>query len=62
MDAERLREGLDELLKSVDYVVCAAQFPQASALFCLEFMYCKKCYILGLSHQLCFLYVEMNWI
>ncbi|XP_058749311.1 uncharacterized protein LOC131622300 isoform X3 [Vicia villosa] len=29
MDAERLREGLDELLKVTDYVVCAAQFPQA---------------------------------
>lgn len=29
MDAERLREGLDDLLKVVDYVVCAAQFPQA---------------------------------
>ncbi|XP_057438478.1 uncharacterized protein LOC130730477 isoform X2 [Lotus japonicus] len=28
MDAEKLREGLDELLKFVDYVVCAAQFPQ----------------------------------
>ncbi|KAK7284189.1 hypothetical protein RJT34_18930 [Clitoria ternatea] len=29
MDAERLREGLDDLLKLSDYVVCAAQFPQA---------------------------------
>ncbi|XP_027352019.1 ribokinase-like [Abrus precatorius] len=29
MDAERLREGLDDLLKLADYVVCAAQFPQA---------------------------------
>ncbi|CAI8614436.1 unnamed protein product [Vicia faba] len=28
VDAERLREGLDDLLKVVDYVVCAAQFPQ----------------------------------
>lgn len=35
MDAERLREGLDDLLKVVDYVVCAAQFPQASSLFSL---------------------------
>ncbi|WVZ06201.1 hypothetical protein V8G54_019547 [Vigna mungo] len=29
MDAERLREGLDDILKLADYVVCAAQFPQA---------------------------------
>lgn len=36
MDAERLREGLDDLLKVVDYVVCAAQFPQASSPFSLE--------------------------
>ncbi|CAJ1898212.1 unnamed protein product [Sphenostylis stenocarpa] len=28
MDAERLREGLDDLLKLSDYVVCSAQFPQ----------------------------------
>ncbi|CAJ2632828.1 unnamed protein product [Trifolium pratense] len=28
MDAERPREGLDDLIKVVDYVVCAAQFPQ----------------------------------
>ncbi|RDX91281.1 rbsK, partial [Mucuna pruriens] len=36
MDAERLREGLDDLLKLADYVVCAAQFPQARALFSLK--------------------------
>jgi len=36
MDAERLREGLDDLLKVVDYVVCAAQFPQASSPFSLK--------------------------
>ncbi|KAK7336940.1 hypothetical protein VNO77_17494 [Canavalia gladiata] len=29
MDAERLREGLDDLLQLSDYVVCATQFPQA---------------------------------
>ncbi|XP_020211027.1 ribokinase isoform X2 [Cajanus cajan] len=29
MDAERLREGLDDLVKLADYVVCASRFPQA---------------------------------
>ncbi|KAK7396478.1 hypothetical protein VNO78_17516 [Psophocarpus tetragonolobus] len=29
MDAERLKEGLDDLMKLADYVVCAAPFPQA---------------------------------
>ncbi|KAI4350288.1 hypothetical protein L6164_004757 [Bauhinia variegata] len=29
IDAERLREGLDDLLKFSDYVVCSAKFPQA---------------------------------
>ncbi|KAL3029199.1 hypothetical protein AAZX31_03G150800 [Glycine max] len=29
IDAERLREGLDDLIKLADYVVCAARFPQA---------------------------------
>lgn len=47
MDAERLREGLDDLLKLVDYVVCPAQFPQASALFSLEVICCMKCIILS---------------
>lgn len=39
MDAERLREGLDDIIKVVDYVVCAEQFPQASSLFSLEVIY-----------------------
>ncbi|XP_054800438.1 uncharacterized protein LOC129304707 isoform X2 [Prosopis cineraria] len=29
VDAERLREGLDDLLRLADYVVCSANFPQA---------------------------------
>ncbi|CAL0316875.1 unnamed protein product [Lupinus luteus] len=29
IDAERPREGLDDLLKLADYVVCSAKFPQA---------------------------------
>ncbi|KAI6694522.1 hypothetical protein NL676_022232 [Syzygium grande] len=29
IDAERLREGLDDLLKLADYAVCSAKFPQA---------------------------------
>ncbi|XP_028765572.1 ribokinase isoform X2 [Neltuma alba] len=29
IDAERLREGLDDLLKLTDYIVCSANFPQA---------------------------------
>jgi len=36
MDAEKLRDGLDDLLKLADYVVCAAQFPQVCALVPLE--------------------------
>jgi hypothetical protein len=36
MDAERPREGLDDLIKVVDYVVCAAQFPQASSSFFIQ--------------------------
>jgi hypothetical protein len=28
VDAERKREGLDELLTMADYVVCSAKFPQ----------------------------------
>lgn len=30
IDAERLREGLDDLIKLADYVVCAARFPQVA--------------------------------
>ncbi|PSR86395.1 Ribokinase [Actinidia chinensis var. chinensis] len=30
IDAERKREGLDDLLNFADYVVCSAKFPQAS--------------------------------
>ncbi|KAF3791285.1 Ketohexokinase [Nymphaea thermarum] len=30
VDAERKREGLDDLLNLADYVVCSAKFPQAS--------------------------------
>lgn len=33
VDAERKREGLDDLLKLASYVVCSANFPQASLLF-----------------------------
>lgn len=29
IDAERPREGLDDLLKLADYAVCSAKFPQA---------------------------------
>jgi len=29
IDAERKREGLDELLNFASYVVCSAKFPQA---------------------------------
>lgn len=30
VDAERIREGLDDILELTDYVVCSAKFPQAS--------------------------------
>lgn len=30
IDAEKKREGLDDLLNLADYVVCSAKFPQAS--------------------------------
>ncbi|QHO45790.1 Sulfofructose kinase [Arachis hypogaea] len=30
MDAERLREGLDDLIQLADYLTCATRFPQAS--------------------------------
>lgn len=30
IDAERKREGLDDLLKLADYVICSAKFPKAS--------------------------------
>lgn len=33
IDAEKKREGLDDLLNLADYVVCSAKFPQASLLF-----------------------------
>lgn len=33
IDAERLREGLDDLLKLTDYLVCSEKFPRVSALF-----------------------------
>lgn len=36
IDAERPREGLDDLLKLADYVVCSAKFPKVSVLFSLE--------------------------
>ena len=32
IDAERKREGLDDLLAFASYVVCSTSFPQASAL------------------------------
>lgn len=30
VDAERLREGLDDILDFASYVVCSTKFPQAS--------------------------------
>jgi len=33
IDAERPREGLDDLLKLADYVVCSAKFPKVSVFF-----------------------------
>ena len=36
IDAERPREGLDDLLNLADYVVCSAKFPRVSALFSLK--------------------------
>lgn len=30
IDAERKREGLDDLLNLSSYIVCSAKFPQAS--------------------------------
>ncbi|MCH82803.1 ribokinase-like, partial [Trifolium medium] len=35
IDAERPREGLDDLLKLADYVVCSAKFPKVSAIMLL---------------------------
>ncbi|KAL2344944.1 hypothetical protein Fmac_006229 [Flemingia macrophylla] len=49
MDAERLREGLDDLVELADYVVCAAQFPQACALFSLKVIYHMSLHELGAS-------------
>ena len=52
MDAERLREGLDDLIKLADYLVCAAQFPQASELFSLEvFVFIRNNIIFEFSHH-----------
>lgn len=36
IDAERVREGLDDLLDLADYVVCSAKFPKASLIFLLK--------------------------
>ena len=36
IDAERKREGLDELLNFASYVVCSAKFPQVSCLIAEE--------------------------
>lgn len=33
IDAESETEGLDDLLKLADYVVCSAKFPQASTCY-----------------------------
>lgn len=33
VDAEKKREGLDDLLNFASYVVCSAKFPQVSFLF-----------------------------
>ena len=30
IDAERKREGLDDLLKLADYLICSEKFPKAS--------------------------------
>ena len=35
IDAERKREGLDELLNFASYVVCSAKFPQVSCFLIL---------------------------
>jgi hypothetical protein len=35
IDAERVREGLDDLLELADYAICSAKFPQASFFFFL---------------------------
>ena len=45
MDAGRLREGLDDLVKLADYVVCAARFLQARTLFSLEWYIVRMCNI-----------------
>lgn len=39
IDAERPREGLDDLLKLADYVVCSAKFPKVSALFSMKLLF-----------------------
>ncbi|XP_021806085.1 ribokinase-like [Prunus avium] len=36
VEGERIREGLDDLLKLADYAICSAKFPQASHLFFYE--------------------------
>ncbi|WVY99109.1 hypothetical protein V8G54_031260 [Vigna mungo] len=38
IDAERPREGLDDLLKLADYVVCSAKFPKLSNLYAILFV------------------------
>jgi hypothetical protein len=42
VDAERKREGLDELLNFASYVVCSAKFPQVTCWIAEE----HKCIIL----------------
>lgn len=39
IDAERPREGLDDLLKLANYVVCSAKFPKVSALFSMKLLF-----------------------
>lgn len=52
VDAERVREGLDDLLKLADYAICSKKFPQASWLFfinrCLRDLEKKRKNVQGL--------------
>lgn len=61
MDAERLREGLNDLLKLADYVVCAARFPQACVLFSLELYIVRMCNI-EVSHPMNLVFDINKWI
>lgn len=60
IDAERPREGLDDLLKLADYVVCSAKFPKASVFFSLELVTNVLYQIF--SHQHCFHFINVKMI